>query len=80
VITLADTSGINTISPKAVGHPVIKSDVSGSALTDTSRLNIDSVKAATHPVIKSYHSVVDSLLSSGKFINVKDLVIYFIVE
>ena len=78
--TLKDTSRLITHSHKAVVHPIIRSDTSGISLTDTSRLNIDSLNAVTHPVVKSYQSVVDSLLSSGKFINVKEPVIYFIAE
>ena len=79
-ITLTDTPRLNIDSPKAVRHSVIKSDASKISLTDTSRLNIDSLKTVTHPVVKSYQSVVDSLLSSDKFINVKEPVIYFIAE
>ena len=78
VITLTDTSGLNIDSPNAVAHRVIKPDTTGIILKDT--LNTDSIKAIAHPVIKSYHSFVDSLLVSGKFINVKEPAIYFGAE
>jgi hypothetical protein len=79
--TLTGTSGVNTHSrKKAMGRSVIKPDTAAITLTDSSRLNIDSLKAIAHPVIKSYHSVIDSLLSSGKFINVKDAPVYFMAE
>src|ERR1017187_3955217 len=81
VTTLTDTSRLNNNSPKAVAHPVIRSDTSGIiTLTDTSSLHNDSLKTIAYPAIKSYHSVVDSLLLSGKFINVKELPTYFIAE
>jgi Domain of unknown function (DUF4271) len=78
--TLKDTPRLITHSHKSVVHPIIRPDTSGISLTDTFRLNIDSLKTVTHPVVKPYQSVVDSLLSSGKFINVKEPVIYFTAE
>lgn len=51
-----------------------------SITTDTSIAKIDSLAAASQLKIKSYHSIVDSLLSSNKFINVKDEPVYLIAE
>ena len=72
-------SGVNKTLPKVVHHK-IRPDTSIMALTDTSKINIDSVTTATQPILKSYHSVVDSLLLAGKFINVKEPATYFITE
>jgi hypothetical protein len=54
-------------------------------LTDTSPVSADSAKlkadplaAGIHPAVKSYGSVVNELLSSNKFINVKEPAVFFI--
>ncbi len=59
---------------------VLKTDSSLLAIADTSVAGIDSSLAATQPKIKSYHSIINDLLSSNKFINVKDAGVYLIVE
>ncbi|WP_202552187.1 DUF4271 domain-containing protein [Ginsengibacter hankyongi] len=79
-IKLKDSPGVKTKSPKVVIHRVITPDTSAILLKDTTRLNADSIKATAHRIIKSYHSFVDSLLASGKFINVKDPPIFFGAE
>lgn len=79
-ITVADTSRLNIDSPKAVSHRIIKPYASGIILTDTTRSNTDSLKAIAPSFTKSYHAFVDSLLSAGKFMNVKEPPIYFVAE
>jgi Domain of unknown function (DUF4271) len=46
----------------------------------TSYKAADSMAPIVHPVIKSYSQVVNRLLSSGKFINVKEPAVFFIAE
>lgn len=77
-----DTSSqINNKPPKPkVVHHIARPDTSIVAVADTSRLHIDSVKTVFHPVVRSYHSVVDSILSSGKFINAKEPPVYFVTQ
>lgn len=57
-----------------------KIDTSVSATADTSTKNADTISTIFHPVVKSYHSVVDELLSSNKFINIKDPAVSFTIE
>ena len=45
---------------------------------DSAKLKADTLAAGTHPAIKSYGSVVNELLSSNKFINVKEPAVFFI--
>jgi Domain of unknown function (DUF4271) len=45
---------------------------------DTAKPNADTTTAILHPVIKSYRSVVNGLLSSNKFINLKEPAVFFI--
>jgi Domain of unknown function (DUF4271) len=81
VASLTDTPRLINKLPKAIVRHVIKSDTTAIiTLTDTSGLHKDSLKTIILPPIKSYHSVVDSLLSSAKFINVKEPAVYFIAE
>ena len=78
-IKLTDSPVLKTYLPKVVPHRRIKPDTSGIIVTDTN-LNPGSLKTIAYSFTKSYHSVVDSLLSAGKFINVKTPAIYFIAE
>ena len=76
-----DTSKLNNKPPKPkVAHHIARPDTSIVAVADTSKLNIDSLTRVVYPVLKSYHSVVDSLLLSGKFINAKEPAVYFITN
>lgn len=59
---------------------VLKTDSSLLTIADTSVAGIDSSLAATQLKIKSYHSIINDLLFSNKFINVKDAPVYLIVE
>jgi len=49
-------------------------------LTDTVKRSYDTLQPPTKVFAKSYHSVVDSLLLSNKYIDVKQPAIYFIAE
>lgn len=49
-------------------------------VADTAKLKADTSTTIFHPAIKSYQSVVDGLLSSNRFINVKEPGIFFIAE
>jgi hypothetical protein len=55
-------------------------ETSLAAFADTSKLKADTGTTVFHPAIKSYRSVVDRLLSSNKFINVKEPAVFFIAE
>lgn len=57
-----------------------KRDASFSVVADTAKLKAGTGATIFHPAIKSYHSVVDGLLSSNKFINVKEPGLFFIAE
>ena len=57
-----------------------KTDSSLLIITDTSSAKIDSSLAVSQPKIKSYHSIINDLLSSNKFIDVKDAPVYLIAE
>ncbi len=54
-------------------------DSSLSTFNDSSKLSIDTLVIKL-PKIKTYRSVVEELLSSNKFINVKESPVYFIAE
>ena len=76
-----DTQQLNNKPPKPkIAHHIARPDTSIVAVADTSKLNIDSLNRVFHPVLKSYHSVVDSLLLSGKFINAKEPAVYFVTS
>jgi len=45
---------------------------------DSAKLKADTLAAGNHPAVKSYGSVVNELLSSNKFINVKEPAVFFI--
>ena len=45
---------------------------------DSAKLRADTLSAGIHPAVKSYSSVVNELLSSNKFINVKEPAVFFI--
>ena len=47
---------------------------------DSASMIHDSPGVVTKPVMKSYFSIVDSLLSSNKFINTKDPAFFFIIQ
>ena len=55
-------------------------DSSASISRDSSKRIIDTLAAIQLPKIKTYRSIVDSLLSFNKFINVKDLPVFFVAE
>ena len=55
-------------------------DTSLSFSADSTKPKADTVATIIHPVIKSYSSVVNGLLSSNKFINVKEPAVFFIAE
>lgn len=57
-----------------------KKDSSLLTKVDTSVAKIDSSLAVSQLKVKSYHSIINDLLSSNKFINVKDAPFYFITE
>lgn len=57
-----------------------KRDTSPSVISDTAKLKADTGALIFHSAIKSYHSVVDGLLSSNKFINVKEPAVFFMAE
>ena len=48
------------------------------ASADSAKLKADTLAAGIHPAVKSYGSVVNELLSSNKFINVKEPAVFFI--
>ena len=58
----------------------LKKDSSLSTIAGTSVAKIDSSLATSQLKIKSYHSIINDLLSSNKFINIKDAPFYFIAE
>lgn len=60
--------------------PALKSDSSLLNTADTSATGIGSSLAIPQSKIKSYQSTVNDLLSSNKFINVKEAPVYFIAE
>jgi hypothetical protein len=55
-------------------------DSSITSSADTSKMVKDTLTGIRPPKIKSYHSVLDSLLASSKFINVKDSPVFFVAE
>ncbi len=57
-----------------------KKDSSLLTKVETSVAKIDSSLAVSQLKVKSYHSIINDLLSSNKFINVKDAPFYFIAE
>ena len=79
-IKLKDSPIAKNNSPKVVVHRVLRPDTSAIKLKDTTRLNTDTIHATTHLLINSYHSFVDSLLASGKFINVREQPLFFGAE
>ena len=56
--------------------PPVKPATVGS-LIDTTLTSVDSIAKSN---VKSYHSVVNDLLSTNKYINVKDAPVYLIIE
>jgi hypothetical protein len=47
-------------------------------ISGDAKARADSVAATIHPEVKSYHSVLNDLLSTNKYVNVKDSPVYFI--
>ncbi len=58
----------------------IKTDSLLQTVTGSSVATIDSSLEFSQPPIKSYYSIIANLLSSNKFINVKDAPVYLIAE
>lgn len=56
------------------------SDSLVSISRDSAKTTSDTLAAIPLPKIKTYHSIEDSLLSSNKFINVKDSPVFFVAE
>ena len=79
-ITIKSPAPLKPDSLKRPAHQVIKPLKPVIAIKDTSVLNIDSLTVFQKPVLPSYHSVINSLLLSGKFINVNEPSIYFIAQ
>ncbi len=79
-ITIKSPASLKPDSLKRATHQLVKPLHPVIAIKDTSVLNIDSLTVFQKPVLPSYHSVIDSLLLSGKFINVNEPSIYFITQ
>src|ERR1035437_10374454 len=78
ILVLFNTFAYSQQPADTLQHKTI--DTSLSEFADTSKLKADTLKTIFHPEIKSYRSVVNELLSSNKFINVKEPAVIFNAE
>ena len=65
------------LSPDSLKHKI--TDSSSILFKDSANRNVDSLRLVNHPVMKSYFSVVDSLLSSNRLVNVKSPAVFFTI-
>jgi hypothetical protein len=61
-------------------NDTLKNNLKGTLAisADTAKARTDTVAAVIHPLVKSYSSVLNGLLATNKYINVKDPPVYFI--